>query len=161
VEPDLSLREIVETAVQYTQPLLHDKPVELTQDIPHDLPSITGDRKRLLQVVLNILSNACKFTEQGRIEVRVRQNESGYLLTIADSGPGIAPEDRAHVFTAFKQTDSGLRQGGGTGLGMPITQKLVEAHHGNIWFESEVGKGTTFFVELPRVAQPHAEQEGR
>ena len=150
VESNIDLRQIIETALQYTQPLLADKPVDLRQDFPDDLPLLTGDRKRLLQIFLNILSNACKFTEEGQVQIQVRHEAEHLLISIEDTGAGIAPEDAEYVFTAFKQTESGLRQGGGgTGLGMPICQKLVEAHEGRIWFESRIGVGTTFFVELP------------
>ncbi len=74
---------------------------------------------------------------------------SAILLSVADSGPGIPREDWELVFESFKQTESGIRQGGGTGLGMPITKSLVEAHGGRIWLDSTVGKGTTFYVTLP------------
>ena len=154
VESGIDLRAIIETAIQYTQPLLIDKSVELQQDIPADLPLMKGDRKRLLQVFLNILSNACKFTEAGYVKISVRTESDWLLLSVEDTGSGIAPQDVGDVFTAFKQTESGLRQGGsGTGLGMPITHKLVEAHNGRIRFESELGVGTTFFVELPIIAE--------
>ena len=153
VESGIDLRALIEIAIQYTQPLLTDKSVELQQDIPADLPLLKGDRKRLLQVFLNILSNACKFTEQGYVKISAQIDSDRLLVSVEDTGSGIAPQDSADVFTAFKQTESGLRQGGsGTGLGMPISHKLVEAHHGRIWFESEVGVGTTFFVELPVAA---------
>jgi signal transduction histidine kinase len=152
VEPDVNVREIIGSAVQYVQPLLADKPVSLEQSVPETLPLLTGDRKRLLQIVLNVLSNACKFTETGCVRVSVSVEGDKVRICVADSGPGIAPEDRENVFTAFKQTDSGLRQGSGTGLGMPITLKLVEAHQGTIWFESQPGEGTTFYIDLPLVS---------
>ncbi|MCB9456414.1 MAG: GAF domain-containing protein [Anaerolineaceae bacterium] len=150
IEQGIDMRQIIETAIQYTHPMLADKPVEMQQDIPDVLPTITGDRKRLLQIFLNVLSNACKFTDEGYIKINVLPEPQHLLFAVNDTGAGIAPEDADYVFTAFKQTESGLRQGGGgTGLGMPICQKLIEAHEGRIWFESEPGVGTTFFVELP------------
>lgn len=150
VESEVDLRHVIDTAIQYTRPLLADKPVEMQVDIPLELPKLIGDRKRLLQIFLNVLSNACKFTDQGFVSVQVQHNIDTVLISIQDTGAGIASEDSAYVFTAFKQTESGLRQGGGgTGLGMPISQKLVEAHQGRIWFKSQVGSGTTFYVELP------------
>ncbi|MBK8024041.1 MAG: hypothetical protein IPK19_22080 [Chloroflexi bacterium] len=82
--------------------------------------------------------------------IRMESEADRLMVSIQDTGLGIAPEDAEHVFTAFKQTESGLRQGGGgTGLGMPICRRLVEAHHGQIRFESQPGVGTTFRVELP------------
>lgn len=149
IESDVDLHDILDTAIQYTEPILAEKPVEMRRDIAEVLPRLTGDRKRLLQIFLNILSNACRFTEQGHVTVTAKAESGHVLVSVADTGPGIAPEDVESVFTAFKQTSRGLRQGGGTGLGMPICQKLVEAHAGRIWFESQVGVGTTFFVELP------------
>jgi len=98
---------------------------------------------------LNIMSNACKFTDDGEIRVKVSQKDGEVLITVKDTGPGIAPEDQAMVFEAFKQTKTGLRQGGGTGLGMPIAKSLAEAHGGRMWLESEFGKGATFFIALP------------
>jgi signal transduction histidine kinase/HAMP domain-containing protein len=149
VEPELDFTEIVGTALDYTRPLLADKPVKIQQDIERDLPLISGDRRRLLQVMLNLLSNACKFTEQGYIGVKVFSENNCLHISVTDTGPGIAPEDYEDVFKAFKQTESGLRQGGGTGLGLPICRSLTEAHKGKLWFESQVGKGTTFFIDLP------------
>ena len=154
VETGIDLHQIIETAIQYTNPLLADKPVEIQQDVPAELPTLTGDRKRLLQIFLNVLSNACKFTDNGSVKIRVQNETDRLLVSVADTGAGIAAEDSKDVFTAFKQTESGLRQGGnGTGLGMPICQKLVEAHEGRIWFESQVGTGTTFYVELPLLTE--------
>ncbi|MCL4254849.1 MAG: ATP-binding protein, partial [Anaerolineae bacterium] len=114
-----------------------------------DLPLIRGDKQRIFQILLNILSNACKFIWEGEIHVRAYREKDEILISIADTGPGIAPEDQAMVFEPFKQTQTGLRQGGGTGLGMPIAKNLAEAHHGRIWLESVYGKGTTFYVALP------------
>ncbi|MCU0463911.1 MAG: HAMP domain-containing histidine kinase [Anaerolineae bacterium] len=149
IEPNLKFNEILNSALKYVHPILADKPVELVQDIPADLPPMTADRKRLIQILLNILSNAAKFTDEGHIKVSVAVAGEQLKVSIADTGHGIAPEDHHNVFTAFKQTETGLRQGGGTGLGMPICKRLVEIHGGRLWFESELNKGTTFFIELP------------
>ncbi|MEO1288911.1 MAG: ATP-binding protein [Chloroflexota bacterium] len=149
IEEDIPLEDVIQTAIRYAEPLLDDKPVELVNNLPEKLPLIDGDRKRLLQIFLNILSNACKFTDEGQITIASELKEQAIQIAITDTGAGIAEEDKDHVFSAFKQTETGLRQGGGTGLGMPITLKLTEAHGGQLWFESEKGKGTTFFVELP------------
>jgi signal transduction histidine kinase len=108
-----------------------------------------GDKQRLVQIVLNIVGNACKFTDEGDIHIRARQQDGSVLIAISDTGPGIALADQAAVFEPFQQTKTGLRQGGGTGLGMPIAKSLAEAHGGRLWLESEVDKGTTFFVSLP------------
>ncbi|MBP6298500.1 MAG: HAMP domain-containing histidine kinase [Anaerolineae bacterium] len=149
VVDDVDLGQLIKQAMSTGKTLLQDKPVQLTADIASDLPRIRGDRQRIMQVLLNIMSNACKFTSKGSISVSAYSDQDDVLIAIADTGPGIAPEDFGLVFEAFKQTTAGLRQGGGSGLGMPITKSLVEAHGGQIRLESEVGAGTTFTVTLP------------
>lgn len=149
VEDNVDIRAVLDQVVSTGKSLIVDRPVQITTEIDGRLPSIRGDRQRLLQILLNIMSNACKFTEQGQIVVRAEQHDSAVTISIQDSGPGIAPEDQSLVFEAFKQTHTGLRQGGGTGLGMPISRNLTEAHGGKMWLESAPDQGATFFVELP------------
>ncbi len=149
LEPSVELSALLQTALSSGRALVQDKDVIIESDISADLPTISADRQRLLQILLNIMSNACKFTQHGSVSVSARPHGDEVIFSIADTGPGIAPEDQEAVFTPFKQTDTGLRQGGGTGLGMPITQSLVQAHGGRIWIESTVGKGSTFFVAIP------------
>ena len=149
IEDDVDLTTILETVETTAGSLLADKPVALEVEIEHNLPRIRGDRQRILQILLNVMSNACKFTQQGNIGLVARQVGQDIVMAVQDTGPGIAPEDQSLVFEAFKQTHTGLRQGGGTGLGMPISRNLTEAHGGRLWLESEVGRGTTFFVSLP------------
>jgi signal transduction histidine kinase len=100
-----------------------------------------------------MMSNACKFTQQGSIKLRAYQKDKDIVVSVQDTGQGIAPEDRELVFEAFKQTSTGLRQAGGTGLGLPISKNLIEAHGGRIWLESELGKGSTFFISIPVKSQ--------
>lgn len=149
IEDDLNLNTILDTAISSGESLLHEKPVNLEQDIQANLPMMRGDRKRITQILLNIVSNACKFTEEGLVKIRASVEEGNLLVSVQDTGPGIAEKDRELVFSSFKQTGTGLRQGEGTGLGMPISKNLAEAHGGKLWFESEVGKGSTFYVKLP------------
>jgi signal transduction histidine kinase len=149
VEDDVDVKAIVETVVNNSQSLLAEKPVSLRTELPAELPSLRGDKKRLTQILFNLVSNACKFTEQGSVVISARQENQELVLLIKDTGPGIAEEDRIAVFEAFKQTRSGLRSGEGTGLGMPISKSLVEAHGGRLWFDSVVGQGTSFYVSLP------------
>lgn len=158
-EDNVNLTTLLEQAAATTRTLLGDKPVKFSLDIATNLPPIRADRQRLLQVCLNLLSNACKFTEQGEITLKawIQKAEAApttagddrIMISVSDTGPGITDTDFPLVFEPFKQTESGLRQGGGTGLGLPISRNLVEAHQGRIWLESKVGVGTTFFVELP------------
>lgn len=149
VEENININAILDTAAADARGMLHDKPVELLVEVDENLPPMMGDRKRILQIVLNMVSNACKFTEQGQVTIKARQQNSDIHITVKDTGPGIAPEDHDAVFESFKQTRTGLRHGEGTGLGMPISRSLAEAHGGRLWFESEVGEGTTFYVTLP------------
>lgn len=150
VEDNIDVRQMMDTAISTAESLLHERDaVQLKTEIPDSLPILTGDRKRMLQVVLNVVSNACKFTEKGSVTLSANLTASAIRITVTDTGMGIAPEDHAAVFKPFQQTESGLRQGGGTGLGMPISKSLVEAHGGRLWFESEAGKGTTFYIEFP------------
>jgi signal transduction histidine kinase len=149
VEDKIDVNDILAVVVENARPLLDDKPVTLEIDIPPDLPPMLGDRKRITQIALNILANACKFTSEGSVHLSARADADTLHLTVRDTGVGIAPEDGAAVFEAFKQTRAGLQHGSGTGLGMPISRSLAEAHGGRLWFESQVGVGTTFYVTLP------------
>jgi signal transduction histidine kinase len=149
VEDDIDLNAIVNSVITTGRGLLAGKPTRLHTEVEEHLPLIRADRQRIFQVLLNIISNACKFTDEGDIRVKTTQKDGEVIIAISDTGPGIAPADQEMVFEAFKQTKAGLRQGGGTGLGMPIAKSLTEAHGGRLWLESEFGKGTTFYVALP------------
>ncbi|MFN8528135.1 MAG: two-component regulator propeller domain-containing protein [Anaerolineae bacterium] len=149
IEPNIDLQELIKGAAATAETLLEGKPVKMTVKLADDIPSIAADKHRVQQILLNILSNACKFTEKGEIRIEAIRNEREVQIFIHDTGPGIAKDDFTKVFQKFTQTESGLRQGGGTGLGMPITKSLVEAHGGRIWLESEVGVGSTFHFTLP------------
>lgn len=128
--------------------LLEGKPVEVILDCEH-VPSIRADRLRLRQIVLNLISNACKFTDTGSVKIHAQREGENILIAVTDSGPGIDPKDFESIFETFHQTEVGLRKGKGTGLGLPISRRLAEAHFGRLWVESELGKGATFYVSLP------------
>lgn len=150
IEDNVDLKAILTSAFTTGKALAKDKPLALELIVPDDLPVLRGDRQRLLQILLNVLSNAVKFTETGGVTLKAAHSADGTVtLSVKDTGAGISAEDQAGVFEAFKQTRTGLRQAGGTGLGMPITKSLVEAHNGRIWLESVVGEGTTFYITLP------------
>jgi signal transduction histidine kinase len=145
--------------------LLMDRPVALRRDWTSPLPTLCADETRLRQVLLNLLSNASKFTDRGEISLGARANETEVLIWVRDSGIGITPADQARVFGEFEQAESDdSRQRGGTGLGLSICRWLVEMHNGRIGLESEPGIGSTFFFTLPLEAdvipanQPPAEQ---
>lgn len=149
VADNVDLGAIIQQVITTGKSLIEDKPVKIDAQIDPNLPHIRGDRQRLVQILLNIMSNACKFTEQGTITVKAYPQQDDVVISIADTGPGIAPEDQPAVFEAFKQTVTGLRQGGGTGLGMPITKSLVEAHGGQLRLDSQLNQGATFTIILP------------
>lgn len=149
IEENVDLAELMRTTASTAESLLEGKPVKVNLELPSELPLVRGDKQRLRQIMLNIASNACKFTEEGHIIIAARMQVNEIVLSIEDTGPGIRPEDRAAVFEPFKQTETGLRQGAGTGLGMPISKSLAEAHGGRLWFKSTPGSGSTFYVALP------------
>ncbi len=145
--------------------LLMDRPVALRRDWTSPLPTLCADETRLRQVLLNLLSNASKFTDRGEISLGARASDTEVLIWVRDSGIGISPTDQARVFGEFEQAESDdSRQRGGTGLGLSICRWLVEMHDGHIGLESEPGVGSTFFFTLPLDAevtlldQPPAEQ---
>ncbi len=123
---------------------------EMTSGLPGS--EVTADRKRLLQVMTNLLSNAAKFSpEGGAVEIALRENGSSVRVAVQDRGPGIPESFRGRIFGRFAQADStATRQKGGTGLGLAICKRLVELMHGKIGFEARAGGGTTFWFELPR-----------
>jgi signal transduction histidine kinase len=110
---------------------------------------ITADERRLRQIVFNLLSNAVKFTPaDGRVDVSARLDDGQVEISVADTGPGIAAADREMIFEEFEQSSDGKKEEG-TGLGLPLSRKLVELHGGRLWVESEVGRGSTFRFTLP------------
>jgi signal transduction histidine kinase len=125
--------------------------VELIWDVQSDLPAIEADPVRLRQILMNLLSNAAKFTHQGYIRLDIFQDAEDHIhIAVHDTGIGIAPKEFEALFKAFEQVDnSTTRKAGGTGLGLPITKWLVNMHEGHIWVESLVNDGTTVHVRLP------------
>lgn len=141
---------ILQEVVNTNQILVKDKPVELV--LAGDIPSITvnADKMRLQQVIINLLGNAVKFTEQGVITVRYRRDGDNLVIAIEDTGIGMKPDDLAVIFERFRQADgSSTRRAGGTGLGLTITRQLVTMHGGDIFVESEFGVGSKFWFTLP------------
>ena len=148
---EFDLRDEVGTAVQTLAMHAASKNIELVCHIPADVPDrLIGDPRRLRQVVINLVGNAVKFTEEGEVEVGVAVEEAlpdavCLRLWVRDTGIGIAPEKQARIFDSFSQVDSSTsRRFGGSGLGLAISQQLVELMGGRIWVESEEGKGSTF-----------------
>lgn len=149
----LNLASLVRQAAGEHELVMRAKDQKLALHLADDLPAVLCDETRTWQIIGNLLSNASKYTPAGGgIEVRLEQaQEEGFLLlTVADTGVGIAEEDQARLFQRFFRTETAYRSGvSGTGLGLHITHSLVELHGGRIWFESQVGQGSTFYVTLP------------
>ena len=125
------------------------RPIRFILDIDHNLPQAACDRRRLRQVLLNLLSNAIKFTEKGSITLSVKDKGDVSIFAIMDTGPGIPHEMQSRIFEPFIQSADGIKQAQGTGLGLPISRSLVQAHGGDLWLESKIDEGTTFFFTLP------------
>ena len=146
----MSIIEVIDRAFSATSALFEQKGLEPVREIEADLPDIYGDKDRLIQVVINLISNAVKFTEQGCITCRVRQDNQFIVVSVVDQGVGISESDQPKVFEKFKQVGDTLTdKPQGTGLGLPISKEIVAHHGGKIWVESEVGKGSTFSFSLP------------
>jgi len=147
----VSLREIVEILLFLNQPLLGKKPLQLINAIAKDLPAIYADENRLQQILYNLIGNAIKFTDSGKIEFSAKLTQSKWLeITVADTGIGIAEDKLTKIFQSFEQADgSTAREYGGTGLGLAVTEKLVELHGGKIWVKSQIGVGSQFIFTLP------------
>ena len=162
---DFNLRDALEETLKPLALRADEKRIELLCEIASDVPEmVQGDSSRLRQVVLNLLGNAIKFTQQGEValKVEVEAHEHDHHLirfTVRDTGIGIPPEKRESVFEPFTQADtSTTRKYGGTGLGLTISARLVSMMGGKIWFESEVGKGTQFHFTARLKALPRHEQ---
>jgi signal transduction histidine kinase len=147
----LAISEVVERAAAATTPLFdHNENLDLVTEVPDGLPELIGDRNRLIQVVINLISNAAKFTEEGAVTCRVDEVDREVVVRVIDTGLGISEADRGRVFEQFTQVgDTLTNKPSGTGLGLPISKEIVEHHGGRIWVESEPGQGSTFAFSLP------------
>lgn len=151
----LALPKIIDKAINIVAGQAQEKRIDIYRDIPEKMPRIVGDRVRLMQILLNILSNAIKFTPpEGRVTIRARA-EAGrngviyFTMDIEDTGIGMTPEEIGRAFTNFNQSDAGLnRKYEGTGLGLPLAKRLAELHHGRIMLESVKGEGTKVTIRL-------------
>ena len=145
-----SLKDVVDTVVTAVEPLASGKGLALTAEVTKDLPTGHGDGRRLSQVLLNLVGNAIKFTDEGRVTINVSTTNSLFTVAVCDTGPGIAASDQAKLFQEFQQADNSITKAkGGTGLGLAISKRIIEMHGGRIWVESEVGKGSTFKFTVP------------
>jgi PAS domain S-box-containing protein len=159
---DFDVREMLDEVSTIGQPLAAKNSNKLTIRVPDDAGPMRSDLTRVRQILINLLSNACKFTESGTVELTVandrREGRDYVAFQVSDSGIGMSPAQVAKVFEAFMQADSSTtRKYGGTGLGLAITRKFCELLGGGIEVESEPGKGSTFTVRLPRRAVQDAD----
>jgi signal transduction histidine kinase/DNA-binding response OmpR family regulator len=151
----VSLSDVLERATAATSSLFEAKKLKLVCEVDSDLPAITGDQDRLIQVVINLISNAVKFTDSGSITCAAHRRGDELVVSVTDSGIGIALADQPKVFEKFKQVGDTLTdKPKGTGLGLPICREIVEYHGGRIWVESQPGHGSTFSFTLPIAALP-------
>jgi PAS domain S-box-containing protein len=148
---NFDLRESIEKTVHLVQPLVQKKALDLTVEIDETVGKVTTDQRRLEQVIINLLNNAVKFTEQGHIRVTCRPENDHYLLAVEDTGIGIRPDEISGLFQPFHQIDTGLsRKREGTGLGLSICKKLIQMMNGRIDVQSREGQGSTFTICFPK-----------
>ena len=147
------LQDLFEEVFSITAPLASERNLSLliTEDSDQML-EVNADRTRIRQVMINLVNNAIKFTERGKISIHVERAQEEAKITVHDTGIGIPPDKLEAVFQEFTQVDSSTtRKAGGTGLGLPISRKLIEMHGGRLWAESTgvAGEGSTFIVIIP------------
>jgi len=153
-----ALSETINAALGSLESLAREKGIKLWARPTRDLPAAIGDERRITQVLMNLVGNALKFTPSGEVEVAAHLDGEHLLVTVRDTGPGIAPEFRTRIFHEFQQGDtSTTRPHGGTGLGLAISRRIVELHGGTLsLLQSELGAGSTFGFTLPRNGPPAA-----
>jgi signal transduction histidine kinase/DNA-binding response OmpR family regulator len=160
---EVDLSEIIESVMDTVTGLVKGQPIQLTRNVPESLPMVWGNSIRIRQVLLNLLSNAAKFTDEGTIGISAKISEDTekreIVLSVSDTGRGISAEDQNKIFEPFSQVDSSpTKLHSGTGLGLSICRHLVELHGGRIWVESIPGEGSTFSFTLPLMAPPLVEE---
>lgn len=148
---EVDLRALVQQAVQTTQELFRERGTIVALQLPDAVPPLQADPDRLTQVLINLLSNAAKFVPpgRGRVELSLRAAADRVTITVQDNGPGVPPEQQALVFEKFRQGGDAAHRPQGTGLGLPISRRIVEHFGGRMWLESGPGQGACFGFELP------------
>ena len=147
---EYSMGEVIQTVFTSVEALAAEKKLDMKVKVSKDLPTGKGDDQRIAQLILNLVGNAIKFTNEGEIKADATVANQSFLVSVSDTGPGIAEVDQKKIFEGFHQVDgSSTRKQGGTGLGLSIARKIVEMHGGRIWVESTLGKGSTFRFTLP------------
>ncbi|WP_460448521.1 ATP-binding protein [Alsobacter sp. SYSU BS001988] len=151
-----SVKELIYHVFSAVESLAAAKGIALKVEMASDIGVAHGDERRLNQVLLNLVGNAIKFTAEGEVVITASAQADHLLLSVRDTGPGIAEADQAKIFEEFQQADSSTtKEKGGTGLGLAIARRIVEMHGGRLWVESALGAGATFFVQTPlRTIEP-------
>jgi signal transduction histidine kinase len=145
-----SMAEVIQKATSATASLFEGKALSLILDVPPDLPLVNGDPDKLLQVVINMISNAVKFSSSGSVTVRACRGDNELVVEVADQGIGISLMDQAFLFEKFTQVGDPIKgKPKGTGLGLAISREIIERHGGRIWVNSQPGQGSTFSFALP------------
>ncbi len=148
---EIDVSTLAEEIVANTRSLAKDKKLDIQLKLDSNLKTIEADRTRLTQILLNLMSNAVKFTEEGCVTLTFQEHNGHLVASVQDTGIGIRSEDMPMIFERFRQIDGSLtRAVGGTGLGIPISKSLVELHGGELWVESDPGVGSTFSFTIPR-----------
>ena len=156
LEP-VDFKSLVLGTCMQISPLLQGKGQKLDTDVPSSLPIIRGDGQRLEQVVLNLLTNAAKFTtNNGNISVKVFKEANRLVVQVRDDGIGIPADAQQNIFKPYNRASSDRQRHPGLGLGLALSKEIVELHGGKIWVESEPGKGSTFSFSLPQNARKSA-----
>jgi len=152
---DYSMKDLVDNVTVSIEPLVTEKGLALKISVPDELPVGMGDQQRITQVLLNLLGNAIKFTDEGDVSVEVNSGDGVFLISVSDTGTGITEREQEKIFEEFHQVDdSNTRGSGGTGLGLTITKHIIEMHGGQLNVESKLGQGSIFSFTLPvRVEQ--------
>lgn len=146
----VDLYSLADQVIAILSPLISRKQIHIHNRIERDRAIVRGDENRIHQIMMNLISNAVKFTEKGEVTLAAEKKGGFVVLTVADTGIGIAPEKIGEVFDTFERSGRATsHEYGGTGIGLAIAKNLVELHGGSIWAESETGKGTVFHVKLP------------
>jgi len=146
----LNINQILNEISEDIKPAIKNKKLKLITNIPKELPEVFGDKNRLIQVFKNLLENAIKFTDNGTITIEAEKKNDHLLFAVKDTGIGISKYELKKIFNKFYQAYTGEdRKNEGTGLGLYICKEIVQKHNGEIWAESEIGKGSQFYIKLP------------
>ena len=147
---EYSMVEVIQTVSTSVEALAAEKDLNLKVEVSKDLSIGKGDEQRIAQVILNLVGNAIKFTDEGEVKIEVTVSNETFFVSVHDTGPGVTEADQQKIFDEFQQADgSSTRKKGGTGLGLSISKKIIDMHGGRIWVESTLGKGSTFRFTLP------------